>query len=123
MYPNAKHIHGYSVKKGNVGIFGAGGTEIGIHGISDKEIFNTLKKGHDKVKDLNKKIMVTHMHPKGSKSEFSGFKGSKAVKKAIDKFKPDIVINSHIHEASGIEEYMGKSKVVNVSKKEKIFEI
>jgi len=25
--------------------------------------------------------MVTHMHPRGSKAEFSGFPGSKAVKK------------------------------------------
>ena len=63
------------------------------------------------------------MHPRGSKAEFSGFKGSKAIRKAIKEFHPDILINAHIHEASGIEEEMGKTKVINVSRKAKIFEI
>ena len=122
MYPNAKNIHGYSLKKNDVGIFGAGGGDA-IMTTPDKDIFDLLKKGHEKVKDTEKKIMVTHMHPKGSKAEFSGFEGSKAVKKAIHEFNPDILIAAHIHEASGIEEKMGKTRVINVSRKEKIFEI
>ncbi|HUS51044.1 MAG TPA: metallophosphoesterase [Candidatus Paceibacterota bacterium] len=123
MYPNTKSIHGYSFIKNNLGIFGAGGADIGIDRITDSEIFRLLKKGNEKLKNLKKKIMVTHMHPAGSKAEFSGFKGSKAIKRAIKEFQPDILISSHIHEASGIEEKMGKTKVINVSRKEKIFEI
>lgn len=123
MYPNTKNIHGYSFIKGDLGIFGAGSADIGINIIKDSEIFNILKKGHEKVKNLKKKIMVTHMHPKGSKAEFSGFSGSSAVKRAIKEFNPDILIDAHIHEASGIEEKIGKTKVINVSRKEKIFEI
>ncbi len=123
MYPNTKNIHGYSLKKDGLGIFGAGAGDIGINQIKDSEIFNLLKKGHEKIKDTEKKIMVTHMHPHGSKAEFSGFKGSKAVKKAIHEFKPDILITAHIHEASGMEEKIGQTKVINVSRKEKIFEI
>ena len=123
MYPNTKNIHGYSFVKNDLGIFGAGGADMGVNIIRESEIFNLLKKGHERVKNSKKKIMVTHMHPKGSKSEFSGFEGSKAVEKAIRKFKPDIAICSHIHEASGVEEYFGKTKVINVSRKAKIFEI
>ncbi|VVB84058.1 Calcineurin-like phosphoesterase [uncultured archaeon] len=123
MYPNTKNIHGYSFKKDNVGIFGAGAGDVGINYIKDSEIFNLLKKGHENVKDSEKKIMVTHMHPEGSKAEFSGFPGSKAVKKAIKEFHPDVLITAHIHEASGMEEQMGNTKVINVSRKEKIFEI
>ncbi len=122
MYPNTKNIHGHSIKKGDVGIFGAGGGDV-INVTPDKEIFKALKQGHEKIKDSKKKIMVTHMHPKGSKAEFSGFEGSKAVKKAIEEFKPDILISAHIHEASGIEEKIKGTKVINVSRKEKIFEI
>ncbi len=122
MYPNTKNIHGHSIKKGDLGIFGAGGGDV-INITPDKEIFNALKKGHNKIKDSKKKIMVTHMHPKGSKAEFFGFKGSKAVKKAIKEFQPDILISAHIHEASGIEEKIGDTKVINVSRKAKIFEI
>ncbi|MFH1787420.1 MAG: metallophosphoesterase [archaeon] len=122
MYPKTKNIHGYSFKKGNLGIFGAGGGDV-INITPDKEIFNALKKGHEKIKGSKKKIMVTHMHPRGSKAEFSGFPGSIAVKKAIKNFKPDFLISGHIHEASGIEEKIGKTKVINVSRKAKIFEI
>tara|TARA_B100001971_G_C18239726_1_gene569926 strand:- start:1624 stop:2244 length:621 start_codon:yes stop_codon:yes gene_type:complete len=123
LYPNTKNIHGYSFIKDDVGIFGAGGADIGIHQIKDSEIFELLRKGNEKTKGLDKKIMITHIHPKGSKSEFSGFEGSKAVRKAIEKFQPDIAIFSHIHEAAGVEEKIGKTKVINVSRKEKIFEI
>lgn len=123
MYSPTKNIHGYSFVKDDIGIFGAGGTEMGIHAIEDSEIFELLKKGHERIKDLKKKIMVTHMHHKGSKAEFSGFPGSKSVKKAINEFKPDILINSHIHEAGGLEENIGKTKVINVSRTPKIFEI
>ena len=85
--------------------------------------FNLIKKGHEYVKDSPKQIMVTHMHPSGSKAEFSGFEGSKAVRRAIKEFHPNILITAHIHEASGIEEDIGKTRVINVSRKEKIFEI
>ena len=123
MYPNTKSIHGYSFRKDNLGIFGAGAADIGINQIKDSEIFTLLKKGHDSIKDLNKKIMVTHMHHKGSKAEFTGFSGSKAITKAIKEFQPNVLISAHIHEAGGLEEYYGKTKVINVSRKEKIFEI
>jgi len=123
LYPNTKNIHGYSFIKDGLGIFGAGTANIGIHQIKDSDIFDLLKKGNNAVKNLKKRIMVTHMHPRGSKAEFSGFKGSKAIKKAIKEFHPDIAICSHIHEASGIEEKIGKTRVINVSRKAKIFEI
>lgn len=123
MYPPTKNLHGYAFKKNELGIFGAGGADMGVYIIRDSEIFNILQKGHEMVKNSKKKIMVTHMHPKGSKAEFTGFSGSEGIRKAIKRFKPDIAICSHIHEASGIEEKMGKTKVINVSKKEKIFEV
>ena len=123
MYSNTKNIHGSYFIKDNLGVFGAGGADIGIHQIEESEIFELLRKGNESVKSLDKKIMVTHIHPRGSKSEFSGFKGSKSVRKAIDEFKPDVAICAHIHEAAGVEEKIGKTQVINVSRKEKIFEI
>lgn len=120
--PYTKNIHGYSFQKGDLGIFGAGGGDV-INITPDREIHKLLKKGHSAIKDLNKKIMVTHMHHQGGKAEFSGFPGSKAVRKAIEEFRPDILISAHIHEAGGIEEKIGKTRVINVSRKAKIFEI
>jgi hypothetical protein len=69
--------------------------------------------------------MVTHGHPSGTMMEkFSSFvKGSSGVKKAIDTFHPNILICSHVHEAQGIEEKIGNTKVMNVGKKGKIIEL
>ena len=123
--PYAKNIHGKGLKKEDVGIFGAGGANIGIFQLSEYEIFNTLKKGFEKVKDAKKKIMVTHVHPSKIKaSKLSDFvPGSEGVRKAIEKFKPDLVVCSHLHEAEGLEEKIGKTKVVFVGKKGKIIVI
>ncbi|MEK6922260.1 MAG: metallophosphoesterase family protein [Nanoarchaeota archaeon] len=119
-----KNIHGYSVKYDDIGIFGCGGADIGpLTMVTEREIFNTLKKGHDKISYLKKKVMVTHMHPSGSKSEFSGISGSASIRRAIEKFKPDLLLHGHIHEASGIEEKIGKTLVLNVGREGKIIEI
>ena len=115
------NIHGYSIKYKDVGIFGAGGA-TGFN-ISDKELFDTLKKGHNALHGLKKTIMVTHMHAQGTKSELSGFEGSPGIRKAVEKFKPDILLHSHIHEASGLEEKIGKTKVINVSRNPAVLEI
>ena len=77
-----RNIHGYSVKYDNIGFFGAGGAidlPFFPGAITDKELFETLKKAHLGLKGIEKKIMVTHMHPSGSVSEWSGIRGSKAI--------------------------------------------
>jgi len=93
--------------------------------VDTSEIFDLLKKGYDKINYLTKKIMVTHVHPTGTKMEklTSIFPGSKGIRKAVETFKPDILLCSHVHEAEGIEEKIGKTKVINVGKKGKIIEI
>ena len=120
-----KNIHGYSVNYENVGFFGAGGAEDapGPGKISAKELISTLEKAHSSLKGIEKKIMVTHMHPAKSKSEFSGVVGSNAIRKAVEKFKPDFLLHGHIHEASGLEENIGKTKVINVGREGRIIEV
>lgn len=118
-----KNIHGYSAKYDKIGFFGAGGADIGPGMISEKELFETLRKAHNGLKGIEKKIMVTHMHPSESLSEFSGIPGSKAIRKAVKDFKPDVLIHGHIHEAGGFEEKMGKTLVINVGRQGRIIEI
>lgn len=118
------NIHGYSVKYDNIGFFGAGGAEgPGPGRASEKQIYETLKKAHSGLKGIEKQIMVTHMHPSDSLSEFSGIEGSKAITAAIKKFKPAILLHGHIHEAAGIEETIGNTRVFNVGKDGRIIEI
>ncbi|MBN1644879.1 metallophosphoesterase [Candidatus Woesearchaeota archaeon] len=122
----AKNLHGYSIKtKDKIGIFGCGGANIGLSQLTEDEIFEKLKKGFENIKDLTKKIMVTHVHPAESKMEkfTQFFPGSTGVTKAIKQFKPDFLLCSHVHEAEGIEEKIGNTKVINVGKKGKIIEV
>jgi len=118
-----KNLHGYVLIKGDVGIFGCGYANIGSHQLLEQDIFNTLKRAHDSIKDIKKKIMITHLHPEDSVLGLGIFPGSKSVRKALDEFQPDIHLCGHVHETGGIEEVLGKTKVINVGKKGKIIEI
>jgi Icc-related predicted phosphoesterase len=122
---DAVNLHGYSIKAGDVGLFGAGGANIGLFQLSEDEIYDLLKKSHEKIKNLKTRIMVTHVHPTETKMEkfTQFFPGSTGVKKAIDAFKPDILLCSHVHEAEGIEEKVGNTRIINVGKKGKIIEL
>lgn len=121
----AKNLHGYSITSGDVGFFGCGGANIGIHQLEEKEIFDLLKKGSDGLEEVRKKIMITHVHPEGTLMEkFTKiFPGSKGVKKAIDELKPDILLCSHVHEAEGLEEMVGNTRVINVGREGKIINL
>ena len=121
----ATNLHGYSIKYKDIGFFGCGGANIDLIQLGEDEIFELIKKGYERIKDAKKKILVTHVHPSGSLMEkFSNiFPGSEGVKKAIDTFKPDFLLCSHVHEAEGIEEMIGKTKVINVGKRGKIIEV
>lgn len=112
-----------SMLLGKIGIFGMGGANIGPFPVSEDEILDTLKKNYDKIKNAKTKIMVTHSHPSGSLIEKMSYPGSSSVKKALDYFKPDLHLCGHIHECEGMEEVLGKTRVVNVGKKGKIIEI
>lgn len=119
-----KNIHGYSARYEEVGFFGAGGADVGpFSRISERELMRTLERAHAGLKGVERTVMVTHMHPQGSKSEFSGVEGSSSIRKAIKKFKPNLLLHGHIHEASGSDEMIEGTRVVNVGKKGAVFEI
>jgi len=120
---NAKNLHGYSLKVGDVGIFGCGYADIGVHQLTEQEFFDTLKKGHEHIKDIKKKLMITHVQPSESILGLGLFPGSTGVRKAVEEFQPDVHICGHIHESHGIEEMIGKTRVINVGKTGRIIEI
>src|SRR3989338_7769460 len=104
LYP-IRNLHGTSTQYYNIGFFGCGGANVGLEALSDEEAFDTLKKGFYNVKQTSKKIMVTHVHPSGTiVDKIIPGAGSKGVKKAIDYFKPDLLLCGHIHEAAGMED-------------------
>jgi len=118
-----KNMHGYVWKKNGVGIFGCGYGDVGIHQLTEEEFFNTLKKAHDSLDNVKKKIMVTHVQPSDSIIGVGMWPGSSGVRRAIEEFKPDIHLCGHVHETEGIEEMIGGTRVINVGTKGKIIEI
>ena len=113
-----KNLDGYYATYNGVGIVGIGNPDFQLE-LDEKTTFDKLKKNFDKMKP-RKRILISHLHAAGTKAEFSGFPGSKGIKKAIDYFQPDFFMSGHIHEAEGLEEKIGKTKVLNVGDKGEI---
>src|SRR3989344_3833262 len=119
-----KNLQDYSVVIDDVGFFGCGGANIGLNFIDEEDFFETLYRGFKYVKDAKKKVMVTHLHPARSMVEKKGgFDGSEAIRKAIEKFQPDVHIFGHIHETEGLEEQIESTRSICTGKKGKIVEV
>lgn len=124
IYP-VKDLHGYSVRYENVGFFGCGKANIGAERLDEEEIHELLQKAHSHIGYLEKRVMVTHVHPAGTMMErlTRFFPGSTGVRRAIEELQPDIALCSHVHEAEGIEERIGKTRVINVGRRGFILDV
>ena len=62
-------------------------------------------------------LLIVHTPPKNTSCDMipSGVHvGSEAVRQIIEKFSPEIVLCSHIHECAGRTDTIGKSEIINV---------
>jgi uncharacterized protein len=115
-----KNIHNYYVTYGDVGIAGIGSPNWKLS-LDDSDL-TKIKRNFDRMKS-GKRILVSHLHAHGTTAEFSGIPGEKVLSKAVKDFKPDLLISAHIHEAEGIEEKIGKTKVIQVGRRGRIIEV
>jgi len=115
-----KNINNYYVSYSGVGIVGIGSPNWKLS--LEKEDLKSIKENFSRMKN-KKKILVSHLHAEGTKAELSGVPGEKVLRKAVEEFKPDLLIAAHIHEGEGIEDKIGGTRVVQVGKKGKILEI
>jgi len=122
-----KNLQFYPVKIKNVGFFGCGTASVGPNFLTEDEIASYLNKGYEKIKNTEKKVLVTHMRPSGSAIEKMiprlKYSGSDAIREAIRKFHPAVNICGHIHEAEDLEEKIGKTLVIGTGPEGKIIEI
>ena len=102
------NLHRNGFIRDDIGIFGVGGSNLTPFNtpteFSEDEIETFLLEGIDKVKDAKFKIMVPHMPPKDTKLDIISagvHVGSQSVHDFISKYKPDIALSGHIHEARG----------------------
>ena len=111
LHGKGKEIEGY-------GFYGFGGarTPFGTSlEPSEEEIKAGLEKAFEEIKDLEKKIQVTHMPPARTRVDqiFTGAHvGSEVIRKFIEEKQPILAISAHVHEARGVDE-IGKTKIIN----------
>lgn len=117
---DGKNIHNYYVTYNGVGIAGIGSPNWKLS--LDENDFEIIKRNLERMKAA-KKILVSHLHAAGTKAEFSGIPGEEILKKAVKTFEPDFLISAHIHEAEGLEDTIGKTKVIQVGRHGKILKI
>jgi Icc-related predicted phosphoesterase len=117
------NIDGNYTHYNGVDIIGIGSPDSSLDIDTEKNL-DKLIKNFEKVKHKDsKKVLVSHIHARNTLAEFSGIAGSEILRHVIDYFQPDIFISSHIHEAEGLEQKIGKTKVFQVGKKGKIIQI
>lgn len=114
---DTKFLHGNSYQIQDVSLVGCGGSNIGPEAMSEEKIDEYLTQAFTSA-TTEKKILITHNHPDNTMMQnFSDFvPPSQAIAKAIENFKPDIAICAHIHEAGGVEEKIGNTRLINVSR-------
>jgi uncharacterized protein len=116
-----RNIDDYYVTYEGVGIVGVGSPNFRLS-LDEEKDFYKISAHMERMKS-DKKILVSHLHAKGTKAEFSGIEGEKALRRAIEEFQPDFFLASHIHEAEGIEEKIGKTRVIQLGRRGRIIEI
>ena len=116
-------LHGRAFKLGEVGIFGYSAVTLGPEAVDEQAIEHALQEAAERVRDARVKIMVTHVPPAGTRIEAGLPVGSHAVRRVIEAVQPDLVVTAHVHETRGLEDRIGKSRIVNVSRLIKAFHI
>lgn len=120
---HGKDIHNYYVTYNGVGIVGIVGIGSPNWKLSlDENDFVSIKKNFERMKP-KKRILISHLHAAGTLAEFSGIPGEKVLRRAVREFKPDLLISAHIHEGEGIEDKIGKTRVVQVGRRGTVLEI
>jgi hypothetical protein len=118
-FENIIYIHGKAYFKDGYCFIGYGS---GGFSIKDPEFESFARKLE--IPNGNRIVLVTHAPPYGTKIDHIwGHHGSKSYRSFIEKMKPIIAVSGHLHETQGMEDRIGKTRVLNPGPKGKIVEI
>jgi len=97
-----------------VGYGGGGFSEV------DRDFENFVKKARGHMK--GKVVLVTHAPPYGTKLDkiYGEARGCKSIRDFIIAEKPVLAVSGHLHENDGVEDYIGKTHLINPGKKGRI---
>lgn len=121
------NLHGRGVRYASTALMGAGGANVGSFRLQESELFKLLNDSAHRMDydEIEQRVMVTHVHPKGSSMDMLPHivPGSSGVSKALQSHQPDILVCAHVHEAHGIEERIGNTRVVNAGREGKVIDV
>jgi hypothetical protein len=117
------NLHNTVMRLPEVNIIGFGGSNPTPFNTpfeySEEEIGESLKHLHGMVEDGVKVVVMTHFPPKDTKCDVIAggiHVGSTALRAFIEAEKPDLVLCSHIHEAGGLEDKIGRTRILNLGR-------
>ncbi len=107
-------------------IFGTNKMSIGSR-YNERDVLENLIENFKAIENIKFKVLLNHIPPHGTiigdaSPYFPMIGGSQAHRVFLEHFNPDISIVGHIHESSGLEEIVNKTKVINVARTFKVFE-
>ncbi len=111
-------IHGKGVVLKDVGFYGYGGAKTPFNTNiepTEEELKNNLERGWNDVKNVAKKIQLTHMPPLNTRLDMvsaGAHVGSKVIRDFIEMKRPLASVSAHIHEARGVDR-IGSTLLLN----------
>jgi len=118
-YEKGIGLSGNGIIYKDVGFFGVSGSSYTTlntpYEVDESTINKKLLSGYLKVLNSKIKILVSHTPPYKTKLDIIKSEvhvGSKSVRNFIEKYKPEITICGHIHEARGLDK-LGDTQIVN----------
>jgi len=114
-FPNARVLHGTSCDIDGVTFFGLGGG-IPVTPFGSWSYDFTEEQAADLLKDCPPAaVLVTHSPPQGAVDVASSGKrlGSTAIRAAIERTRPRLVVCGHIHASAGQTAHVGSTPIIN----------
>jgi Icc-related predicted phosphoesterase len=116
-YDDIVYLHKGVLQLEGVTFIGYGG---GGFSLMDKEFERFAEKVKPHIK--GKLVLITHAPPHGTAVDdiYGEHRGNRSIRSFIASSKPVLAICGHLHENSGIEDTIGKTRIINPGKKGKI---
>jgi Icc-related predicted phosphoesterase len=117
-YPYILNVDGETIDIGPVEIIGCSGLHsIDTFTINEEKIDSILQKAFTKA--IKPVVLVTHFPPFKildlATRHGVNHVGSKAIRNAIEKYRPALCICGHVHKDGGKRASLGKTKIVNIA--------
>jgi Icc-related predicted phosphoesterase len=83
--------------------------------VSDAQLNSWLEQAVQQAENYKYIILMAHNSPYGTRTDRVGFGqsvGSKAVRRFIEKYQPDVCVTGHIHESRAVDR-VGKTQIIN----------